>query len=45
MPSGTFESCGVGGWEDDDVQSDDPKYRGRANEASLELSLVRSVIA
>ena len=34
-PPGTFEICGICGWEDDDVQYNDPAYSGGANEVSL----------
>lgn len=34
-PSGTFEICPVCGWEDDNVQFDDPDFDGGANEPSL----------
>jgi hypothetical protein len=34
-PPGTYEICGVCGWEDDPVQFDDPDYAGGANGASL----------
>jgi hypothetical protein len=30
-PPGTFEICPVCGWEDDNVQADDPSYQGGAN--------------
>lgn len=32
---GSFEMCGVCGWEDDSVQYDDPDYQGGANGKSL----------
>ncbi|HEY4831821.1 MAG TPA: CPCC family cysteine-rich protein [Waddliaceae bacterium] len=31
----TFEICPVCNWEDDDVQFNNPDFRGGANEASL----------
>lgn len=31
-----FEICPVCGWQDDDVQNDDPQFDGGANEMSLE---------
>lgn len=31
----TFEICPVCNWEDDDVQFNDPDFRGGANEESL----------
>jgi hypothetical protein len=34
-PPGTFESCPVCGWEDDNVQFDDPDCAGGANRVSL----------
>jgi hypothetical protein len=34
-PPGTFYICPVCGWEDDNVQHDDPDYRGGANIGSL----------
>jgi cysteine-rich CPCC protein len=34
-PPGTFEICKVCGWEDDNVQFDDPDYKGGANHESL----------
>ena len=30
-----FEICPLCGWQDDDVQNDDPNYEGGANELSL----------
>jgi len=33
---GAYESCPVCLWEDDPVQSADPKYAGGANQLSLE---------
>ncbi len=33
--SGTFEICPVCNWEDDDVQFNDPTFKGGANEMSL----------
>jgi len=35
LPPGTFFICHVCGWEDDEVQFDDPNFRGGANEVSL----------
>ena len=32
---GTFDICPICGWEDDDIQADDPDYPGGANELSL----------
>jgi hypothetical protein len=32
---GNYEICKVCGWEDDDIQSDDPDYAGGANHISL----------
>jgi len=32
---GTFDICDVCGWEDDNVQADDPDYEGGANRPSL----------
>jgi hypothetical protein len=34
-PPGTFEICPACGWEDDNVQFNDPTFRGGANELSL----------
>jgi hypothetical protein len=34
-PPGTFNICRVCGWEDDNVQFDDPDFAGGANELSL----------
>jgi hypothetical protein len=34
-PPGTYEICGLCGWEDDPVQFNDPMYRGGANKQSL----------
>jgi hypothetical protein len=34
-PPGTFLICPVCGWEDDNVQFDDPTLRGGANQLSL----------
>jgi hypothetical protein len=34
-PPGTFEICDVCGWEDDNVQFEDPDYTGGANRESL----------
>ena len=34
-PPGTFEICEVCGWEDDNVQFEDPDFRGGANFESL----------
>jgi hypothetical protein len=30
-----FEICPLCGWEDDDIQNDDPDYAGGANKLSL----------
>ena len=30
-----YEICEICGWEDDDIQSDDPDYAGGANKLSL----------
>lgn len=32
---GTYEICPVCSWEDDDVQFNDPSYKGGANKESL----------
>jgi len=32
---GDFDICDVCGWEDDDIQFDDPGYAGGANKMSL----------
>jgi hypothetical protein len=40
-PPGTFEICGVCGWEDDDAQFRDPDLRGGANEKSLNETRAR----
>ncbi|MCJ7836795.1 hydrolase [Cuneatibacter sp. NSJ-177] len=34
-PPGTFEICPICGWEDDEVQFNDPDYEGGANRLSL----------
>ena len=34
-PSGTFEICDVCGWEDDNVQFENPSFEGGANDVSL----------
>lgn len=34
-PPGTFDICTICGWEDDNVQFNDPSYRGGANKMSL----------
>jgi len=34
-PPGTYEICPVCGWEDDEVQFNNPNYSGGANEVSL----------
>lgn len=34
-PPGTFDICPVCLWEDDNVQHDDPDFRGGANDVSL----------
>jgi hypothetical protein len=34
-PPGTFDICTICGWEDDNVQFDDPTFRGGANVESL----------
>ena len=34
-PPGTFEICPICFWEDDNVQFDDPDYKGGANDVSL----------
>ncbi len=35
QPPGTYEVCQVCGWEDDDVQYQDPDFSGGANFLSL----------
>lgn len=30
-----YEICSVCGWQDDDIQNDDPNFEGGANEMSL----------
>lgn len=35
-PHAVYEICPVCGWEDDDVQNDDPTFAGGANSMSLE---------
>ena len=32
---GSFDICPICGWEDDDIQADDPDFAGGANELSL----------
>ncbi|MEG0856834.1 MAG: CPCC family cysteine-rich protein [Terrisporobacter sp.] len=32
---GTFEICNICGWEDDEVQYNEPDYEGGANKISL----------
>jgi hypothetical protein len=34
-PPGTFETCPVCRWEDDNIQFEDPTYEGGANRVSL----------
>ncbi len=34
-PPGTYEICPVCGWEDDEVQFNDPSFSGGANNVSL----------
>ena len=34
-PPGTYQICPVCFWEDDPVQFNDPDFKGRANEVSL----------
>jgi Cysteine-rich CPCC len=34
-PPGSYEICEVCGWEDDNVQAEDPDFRGGANRDSL----------
>jgi len=34
-PPGTFEICTVCGWEDDNIQFENPNYKGGANIMSL----------
>ncbi len=34
-PPGTYEICPVCGWEDDEVQFNDPAFSGGANSVSL----------
>ena len=34
-PPGTFDICRICGWEDDDVQFEDPDFSGGANVLSL----------
>ena len=34
-PPGTFEICEICFWEDDNIQYEDPKYKGGANKISL----------
>jgi predicted RNA-binding Zn-ribbon protein involved in translation (DUF1610 family) len=40
-PPGTFDICGVCGWEDDAVQFRDPDFRGGANQKSLNEARAR----
>lgn len=36
LPAGSvFEICPICGWQDDDIQNDDPDFAGGANEMSL----------
>lgn len=37
-PAGTYDICKACGWEDDNVQFDDPDFRGGANRESLNES-------
>mgnify|MGYP002474281909 CR=1 FL=1 len=34
-PPGTYEICSMCGWEDDEIQFNDPFYEGGANRLSL----------
>ena len=34
-PDSIYEICPVCGWEDDDIQNDDPNFEGGANDMSL----------
>jgi len=34
-PNSVYEICPICGWEDDDIQNDDPDFEGGANEMSL----------
>ncbi|MCI1982010.1 MAG: hypothetical protein LKJ45_02485 [Oscillospiraceae bacterium] len=37
LPSDSeFEVCPICGWEDDDIQNNDPQFEGGANDMSLE---------
>lgn len=36
LPDSAFEICPVCGWQDGDVQNDDPLFEGDANDMSLE---------
>ena len=35
QPPGTYEICPICGWEDDEVQFNDPDYKGGSNQLSL----------
>ena len=39
--TGLHDICPVCGWEDDEVQNDDPTFAGGANKLSLEESRIR----
>lgn len=34
-PPGTYDICDICGWEDDEIQFDNPDYEGGANTLSL----------
>lgn len=35
-PDSEFEICPICGWQDDDIQNEDPQLEGGANDMSLE---------
>ena len=42
FPYDCYEICKICGWEDDDIQNDDPDFEGGANDMSLNQAKVAS---